>query len=115
MHNQLKRDLALNRRAVREGWDYDRQKMSQELAAIVELRDPELTIEVAKIFLIADSVAIKEEEIELKREKIELEKRQYDDKLRLRLIELATSAGLIPNSGVEPIKANIASESRSES
>ncbi len=114
MHNQLKKDLALNRRAVREGWDYDRQKMSQELASIVELRDPELTIEVAKIFLIADSVAIKEEEIELKREKIELEKRQYDDKLRLRLIELATSAGLIPDSGVGTVKANIASEGRSE-
>ena len=115
MRNQLKKELALNRRAVREGWDYDRKKMSQELLAIVELKDPELTIEVAKIFLIADSVAIKEEEVELKREKIELEKRQYDDKLRLRLIELATSAGLVSASGVQPVKANIASEERIES
>jgi len=79
------------------------------------LRDPELMIEAAKVLLLGDTVAAKQAETEIKREKLELEKRQYDDKLRLRLIELATNAGLIPASGVKAVESNKCAEKPVES
>jgi len=101
---ETKKDIALVRRAIKEDWDYDKSEMIEALRDVIGLRDPELTIEAVKVLLLGDSVAAKQAEVQIKREKLELEKRQYDDKLRLRLIELATSAGIIPAAGVRSIE-----------
>lgn len=106
---ESKKDINLARRAIREGWDYDRSEVVDAL--LVALRDPELTIEAAKVLLLGDTVAAKQAEVQIKREKLELEKRQYDDKLRLRLIELAISAGNIPPAGVKSIESDAESTS----
>lgn len=110
-----KKDIALARRAIKEGWDYDRSEVVAALFEVMALRDPVLMIEAAKVLLLGDTVAAKQAEVEIKREKLELEKRQYDDKLRLRLIELATNAGLIPASGVKAVESNQCTEKPIES
>jgi hypothetical protein len=84
------------------------------LFEVMSLKDPELTIEAAKVLLLGDTVAAKENEVEIKREKLELEKRQYDDKLRLKLIELATNSGLIPSAGVRSIEPVTNTDERNE-
>jgi hypothetical protein len=112
---ETKKDIALARRAIKEGWEYDRSEVVAALFEVMALRDPELMIEAAKVLLLGDTVAAKQAETEIKREKLELEKRQYDDKLRLRLIELATNAGLIPASGVKAVESNKCAEKPVES
>jgi hypothetical protein len=114
-HIESKKDIALARRAIKEGWSYDRGEVIAALMEVLSMGNPEMTIEAAKVLLLGDTVAAKQEEVEIKREKLELEKRQYDDKLRLRLIELATNAGLIPAAGVKTVESNQQSERQSES
>jgi hypothetical protein len=114
-HIESKKDIALAKRAIRDGWDYDRGELIAALVGVISLRDPELTIEAAKVLLLGDTVVAKQAEVEIKRETLELEKRKYDDKLRLRLIELATNAGLIPTAGVKAVESNQQSERQVES
>ena len=94
------------RRAIKEGWDYDRNQVVSALLNAVGCGDPGLAIEAAKVLLLGDTVAAKQAEVEIKREALELEKRKYDDKLRLRLIELASNAGLIPAIGNKAIESD---------
>lgn len=112
---ETKKDIALARRAIKEGWDYNRSEIVAALFEVISLRDPELMIEAAKVLLLGDTVAAKQAEVEIKREKLELEKRQYDDKLRLRLIELATNSGLIPDARVKTVESNQLSKESSQS
>jgi len=92
-------------RAVRESWDYDRKEMVQ---ALIDARNmfPEMAVDIAKVFLLADAVAIKQDEVEIKREKLELEKRKYDDAIRIKLIDLALAAGVVPANGGKVIESN---------
>lgn len=103
---ETKKDLSLVRRAINEGWNYDRNKVVSALLVAVGSGDPELVIEASKVLLLGDTVAAKEAEVEIKREALELEKRKYDDKLRIRLIELASNAGLIPAVGNKAIESD---------
>ena len=103
---ETKKDLSLVRRAINEGWNYDRNEVVSALLVAVGSGDPELVIEASKVLLLGDTVAAKEAEVEIKREALELEKRKYDDKLRIRLIELASNAGLIPAVGNKAIESN---------
>jgi len=103
---ETKKDLALVRRAITEGWNYDRSEVVSALLSAVGSGDPGLAIEAAKVLLLGDTVAAKQAEVEIKREALELEKRKYDDKLRIRLIELAISAGNIPSAGNQAIESD---------
>ena len=103
---ETKKDLALVRRAITEGWNYDRTEVVSALLAAVGSGDPGLVMEASKVLLLGDTVAAKQAEVEIKREALELEKRKYDDKLRLRLIELASNAGLIPAVGNQSIESD---------
>ena len=103
---ETKKDIALVRRAIKEGWNYDRNQVVSALLNAVGCGDPGLAIEAAKVLLLGDTVAAKEAEVEIKREALELEKRKYDDKIRIRLIELAISAGNIPTAGVSAIESD---------
>ena len=94
------------RRAINEGWNYDRNEVVSALLVAVGSGDPELVIEASKVLLLGDTVAAKEAEVEIKREALELEKRKYDDKLRIRLIELASNAGLISAVGNKAIESD---------
>ena len=102
---ETKKDLALVRRAITEGWNYDRNEVVSALLVAVGSGDPGLVIEASKVLLLGDTVAAKQAEVEIKREALELEKRKYDDKLRIRLIELAISSGNILETGVAAIES----------
>ena len=102
---ETKKDLALVRRAITEGWNYDRNEVVSALLVAVGSSDPGLVIEASKVLLLGDTVAARQAEVEIKREALELEKRKYDDKLRIRLIELAISSGNILETGVAAIES----------
>ena len=102
---ETKKDLALVRRAITEGWNYDRNEVVSALLVAVGSGDPGLVIEASKVLLLGDTVAARQAEVEIKREALELEKRKYDDKLRIRLIELAISSGNILETGVAAIES----------
>jgi hypothetical protein len=70
---------------VREKWDVPREEVVKELAAILALRDPELTLEAAKVFAAMDAINVKRDELEMKRE-------AKDNEHKLRLLELARRA-----------------------
>jgi hypothetical protein len=85
MEIESKADLKLVGRAIRNGWNVDKEEVKRMLSEVASLRDPELLIEAAKLFLVADGLDVKRDELELKREAKENEQ-------RLRLLELARSA-----------------------
>ena len=73
-------DVKLVGRAIREGWNVDKEAIK---AALMEcLSDPDLAIDAAKVLLAADAIDCKREELE--------EKRKAGEKQRkLQLLELA--------------------------
>ena len=75
-------DVKLVGRAIREGWNVDKEAIK---AALMEcLTDPDLAVDAAKVLLAADAIDCKREELDAKREVKENEQ-------RLRLLELAQS------------------------
>ena len=83
-------------RAIREGWDYDRQEVSRALMECVINRDPEL-------MMLAIDRLQRGDEVQIKREMLELKKAGDDNAIRLRLLELARH--------IEPIElARLASQ-----
>ena len=82
-------------RAIREGWEYDRQEVVEMLMSAMR-SFPDMTVDIAKVFVLADAVNAKQDEVQIKREKLELEKRKYDDGLRIKAMELAIAAGVVP-------------------
>ena len=89
MQIESKKDLALIRRAQREGWSYDRGKVVAALMEIVEARDPDLVISAVERLQAGDALDIKREEAAIKRELLELKKVGDENTIRLRLLELA--------------------------
>jgi chaperonin GroEL (HSP60 family) len=75
-------DVKLVGRAIREGWNVDKEAIKQALMQC--LTDPDLAIDAAKVLLAADAIDCKREELDAKREAKENEQ-------RLRLLELAQS------------------------
>jgi hypothetical protein len=86
---ESKKDLKLLGRAIREGWDYDRQAVVEALMDVVASRDPELMMMAIERLQKGDEIAIKAEEADIKRELMELKKLGDEQQLRLRLLELA--------------------------
>lgn len=82
-------------RAIREGWEYDRKEVVEMLMSAMR-SFPDMTVDIAKVFVLADAVSAKHDEVQIKREKLELEKRKYDDGLRIKAMELAIAAGVVP-------------------
>ena len=70
---------------MREKWDVPREHVIAELASILALKDPELTLEAAKVFAAMDAINVKRDELEMKRE-------AKDNEHKLRLLELARRA-----------------------
>jgi len=79
---ESKKDIKLIGRAIREGWNYDRQTVVAALMEIVESRDPDLMLDAIDRLQRGD-------EIEIKRELADLKKAGDDNTFRLRLLELA--------------------------
>lgn len=75
-------DIKLIGRAIREGWDYDREEVIRALMEVVINRDPELMFE-------AIDRLQKGDEIQIKRELAEMKKLGDENGFRLRLLELA--------------------------
>lgn len=92
-------------RAIREGWEYDRNEVVEMLMSAMR-SFPDMTVDIAKVFVLADAVNAKQDEIQIKREKLELEKRKYDDGLRIKAIELAIAAGVVPPDREKAIGQN---------
>jgi hypothetical protein len=73
-------DVKLVGRAIREGWDVDKESIK---AALMQcLTDPDLAIDAAKVLLAADAIDCKREELEEKR-------KAGEEQRRLQLLELA--------------------------
>ena len=75
-------DVRLVGRALKDKWDVNRQKIKSALMAA--LSDPDLTIDAAKVLILADA-------LDAKREEIENKKQAKENEQRLRLLELARS------------------------
>jgi len=82
MELRTKSDIRLAGRAISENWDYDKADVVNAL--LVALKDPELTIEAAKVFA-------KFDEVNLKRRLVQLKIEEANEKQRLRLLEFARS------------------------
>jgi hypothetical protein len=79
---ERKSDIRLIGRAIREGWNVDKQMVVQALQEVVVNRDPELLLGAAQLLIKAD-------EIDAKREAIEQREIQSNGDRRLQLLELA--------------------------
>jgi len=66
-------------------WDVPQEKVIAELTSLLSLKDPEITIEVSKVFTAMDAINVKRAELEMKRQ-------AKDNEHRLRLLELARHA-----------------------
>ena len=86
---ETKKDLRMVGRAIREGWNYDREEVTAALMEVVLKRDPELMLGAIERLQKGDEIAIKSEEAAIKRELLELKKLGDENALRLRLLELA--------------------------
>ena len=86
---ETKKDLRMVGRAIREGWNYDREEVTAALMEVVLTRDPELMLGAIERLQKGDEIAIKSEEAAIKRELLELKKLGDENALRLRLLELA--------------------------
>ena len=82
MEVEKKSDVRLISRAIREGWNVDKQMVISALQEVVINRDPDLMLGAAQLLLKAD-------EIDVKREAIEQREIQSNDDRRLQLLELA--------------------------
>lgn len=82
MEIRTKADLRLVGRAVRAGWDVNKEDVKAALMSVIALGDPELIIDAAKVLVVADSLDAKREETQRRKEEKEFEQ-------RLRLLELA--------------------------
>lgn len=89
MRVESKKDLRLLGRAIREGWDYDRQKVIAALMEVVDNRDSDLMLGAIERLQKGDEIQIKLYEADIKREMMELKKAGDDNAIRLRLLELA--------------------------
>lgn len=69
-------------RAIREGWDIDKQTVVAELMKIVGSGIPDLAIDAAALLVKCDAIDLKKEEVKAK---IQLKEHEH----RLRLLELA--------------------------
>ena len=67
---------------MKEGWNFDRNKVTEALMEVVESRDPSLMLD-------AIALLLKGDEINVKREMLELKKNGDENGIRLRLLELA--------------------------
>ena len=76
-------------RAIKEGWDYDREKVTAALMEVVMNRDPDMMLGAVALLLKGDEISIKNEEAAIKRELMEIKKLGDEQQLRLRLFELA--------------------------
>jgi hypothetical protein len=73
-------DVRLVGRAIREGWQVDKEAIKKALMQC--LSDPDLCVDAAKVLIAADAIDCKREELEDKR-------RAGDEQRRLQLLELA--------------------------
>lgn len=69
-------------RAIKEGWNFDRESVVAALLEVIESRDPEMMFKAVELLMKGD-------EINIKREMLELKKAGDDNTIRLRLLELA--------------------------
>ena len=76
-------------RAIREGWNYNREEVVAALMELVVNRDPDLMLGAIERLQKGDEIAIKAEEATIKRELLELKKLGDENALRIRLLELA--------------------------
>jgi hypothetical protein len=81
---ESKGDIKLVGRAIRSGWNVDKEAVKDALMQVVESRDPELMIDAIKLLVLADSIDVKREELAAKQA-------AKDNDQRLRLLELARS------------------------
>ena len=58
-----KRDVKLLGRAMREGWDVDREKVNAALMDVIDRRDPDLMLDAIALLLRADQINVKREEL----------------------------------------------------
>lgn len=79
-----KKDLRMAGRAIREGWEIDKQAVAASLMEIIESRDPDMMLEAAKLLILADGLDVKREELQAKQD-------AKDAEHKLRLLELARS------------------------
>ena len=82
MELRTKADVKLVGRAISENWEYDKGEVIEALR--VALRDPDLSIDAAKVFAKLD-------EVNIKRRLAELRIEEANEKQRLRLLEFARS------------------------
>jgi hypothetical protein len=85
MELRNRRDIRLVGRAMREDWPTTPEMKAEAMDAlmsVVELRDPDLTIEVVKVLIKADEANMKRQELGIKQQAV-------DDARRLQLLELA--------------------------
>ena len=85
---ETKADMRMIGRAIREGWNYDREKVVRMLMDVVE-SDPEMALDAIDRLQKGEEIDLKRQEVELKRELVELKKLGDENHVRLRLLELA--------------------------
>lgn len=98
-----KRDVKLLGRAMREGWDVDREKVIAALMDVIERRDPDLMLDAIALLLRADQINVKREEL--------AQKTGDDERTRLlaiakqlparELIALASESGVVIDATVD--------------
>jgi hypothetical protein len=71
-------------RAIREGWNVDKEFLKEALIDVINLKDPELMLEATKLLILADGLDVKREELALKRE-------TKENELKLKLLAIAGS------------------------
>lgn len=87
MEIATKADIRLVGRAMREDWKTTPKRKAEVMEALLDIvrtKDPELTLEVAKVLIKAD-------EANLKRHELELKKQAADDARRLQLLGILKS------------------------
>lgn len=80
MEIEKRSDVKLIGRAIREGWNVDKEAIKSALMQC--LSDPDLAVDAAKVLLAADAIDCKREELEEKR-------KAGEEQRRLQLLELA--------------------------
>jgi hypothetical protein len=81
---ESKKDLRLISRALRENWNSPKKEIRNALTEIIKNRDPDLMLDAIDLFLKADA-------LDLKREELLMKKEADANNERLRLLELAKS------------------------
>lgn len=91
MQIESKKDVALVRRAAREGWNTEQSVRAKLVESLLDYlnADPTAAVDVTKTFIEMDKADIARHEMEIKRELVELKKLGDENAIKLRLLEIA--------------------------